>query len=443
MARTNGVIIIGAGWAGLAAALELDRHGIPVTLLESASQPGGRARSVISGGNCIDNGQHLLIGAYRETLRLIELMGIREADVLRREPLRLQVHGGESTLDLKAPPLPAPLHLAWALLRAKGISLRDRLAALRMSLALGVNGFSIDGEMSVSELLQHHRQGAGLIRCFWEPLCLATLNTPPAIASARVFLRVLEESFSRSRHDAELLIPRVPLGELFPQSAVRYLCRHDNNTVKLKERVTGLAIADGRIGGVTTRQGQLSGSDVILAVSPEAATRLLSPVSALQPLAADIARLGSQPIVTVYLQFPPEHRLPQTMLGMSGTVAQWLFDRGVCGQPGLIAVVISAGGEHMAWDNDRLIRTIRAELRGRFPRWPEAQALSVIREKRATFECRVGIEALRPANATAVQGLWLAGDYTDTGYPATLEGAVRSGVECARRLIAQRQPSSE
>jgi uncharacterized protein with NAD-binding domain and iron-sulfur cluster len=97
----------------------------------------------------------------------------------------------------------------------------------------------------------------------------------------------------------------------------------------------------------------------------------------------------------------------------------------------------------MAWDNDRLIRTIRAELRGRFPRWPEAQALSVIREKRATFECRVSIEALRPANATAVQGLWLAGDYTDTGYPATLEGAVRSGVECARRLIAQRQPSSE
>jgi len=443
MNHAKGVIIVGAGWAGLAAALELDHHDIPVTVLESAAQPGGRARSVVSGGHCIDNGQHLLIGAYRETLRLLELLGIREADVLQREPLRLQVHGAESTLELKAPPLPAPLHLAWALLRAKGCSRRDRLAALRMSLALGVSGFSLDREMSVSELLQHHRQGEELVRGFWEPLCLATLNTPPAIASARVFLRVLKDSFSQNRRDAELLIPRVPLGELFPQTALRHLGRHDRNTVRLGERVTGLAIADGKIEGVTTRQGQLSGSDVILAVSPEAATRLLAPVSALQPLAADIARLGSQPIVTVYLQYPPGHRLTQTMLGMSGTLSQWLFDRGVCGQPGLIAVVVSAGGGHMAWDNDRLIREIRAELRGRFPRWPEAQALSVIREKRATFECRVGIEALRPANATAVKGLWLAGDYTDTGYPATLEGAVRSGVECARRLIAQRQPSSE
>jgi uncharacterized protein with NAD-binding domain and iron-sulfur cluster len=97
----------------------------------------------------------------------------------------------------------------------------------------------------------------------------------------------------------------------------------------------------------------------------------------------------------------------------------------------------------MAWDNERLIREIQSELHSRFPHWPDANAVRVIREKRATFECRIGIEALRPANATAVQGLWLAGDYTDTGYPATLEGAVRSGVECARRLIEQRQPSSE
>ena len=130
------------------------------------------------------------------------------------------------------------------------------------------------------------------------------------------------------------------------------------------------------------------------------------------------------------------------MLGMSGTLSQWLFDRRVCNQPGLIAVVISADGAHMSWDNARLTSEVTSELRSRFPTWPEAETAMVIREKRATFECRVGTENLRPGNTTPVKGLWLAGDYTDTGYPATLEGAVRSGVQCAHRIIEQRHSSS-
>lgn len=437
------VVIVGGGWAGMAAALELDRHNIPVTVLESAAQLGGRARSVVHGGLCLDNGQHLLIGAYRETLRLLQLMNIDEAEVLRREPLRLHVLGTDSPLELNAPPLPAPLHLVWGLLTAKGPGCRDKLQALRMSLALFLNGFSLAEDISVAELLRHHRQGTALIRNFWEPLCIATLNTPMEIASARVFLRVLKDSFSQRRRDADLLIPRVPLGSLFPEAAARHLCRHGGNAVRSKARVTELEIKDGRIAGIATRHQRLAVRDVILAVAPTAATRLLSAHTELHPLAEDIAQLGSQPIITVYLQYPPSHRLPQTMLGMSGTVAQWLFDRRVCGQPGLIAVVVSADGAHTAWDNAYLLEQVTSELGTRFPHWPAVEQARVIREKRATFECRVDCETRRPKNATEVKGLWLAGDYTATGYPATLEGAVRSGVQCARRIIEQRRLSSK
>lgn len=443
MHHENRVIIVGGGWSGMAAALELDRHHIPVTVLESAAQLGGRARNVTIGEQCLDNGQHLLIGAYGETLRLLKLMGTREDEVLKREPLNLHVLGDESPLELTAPPLPAPLHLVWGLLSAKGVSTRDKRLALRMSLSLAFSGFALSEDISVAELLRHHRQGPALIRRFWEPLCIATLNTPIETASAQVFLRVLKDSFSKRRRDADLLIPRIPLGSLFPEAVADHLSRKSINEVRLKERVTELEISDGGMEGVKTGGQRLSGKEVILAVSPAAATRLLSRHTTLAPIAGNIARLGSQPIITIYLQYPANHRLPQTMLGMSGTVSQWLFDRRVCGQPGLIAVVISADGAHMAWDNEQLVREVKSELHSHFTQWPEVEHALVIREKRATFECRVGIEKLRPRNETPVNGLWLAGDYTDTGYPATLEGAVRSGVQCAHRIIEQRQSSSK
>jgi len=442
MSVPSRVVIVGGGWAGMAAALELDQHHIPFTLLESAPRLGGRARTITHDGKDVDNGQHLLIGAYHETLHLLRVMGIDENTVLNREPLQLCVQEHGKALHLHAPPLPAPLHLAWALIAAKGGRRRDQWQALRMSLALSLRGYTIDEDCSVAALLARHRQGAEFIRRFWEPLCLATLNTPLEKASAQVFLRVLRDSFTRQRTDADLLIPRVPLGALFPEAAASYLKqRHRSDAIRLRQRVASLHIEEGHITAVNGSAGHIETSEVILAVTPTAAARLLAPHATLQPLAEQIGQLGSQPIITAYLQFPARFRLPQPMLGLSGRLAQWLFDRRLCDQPGLIAVVISAEGEHGRWDNAGLLERLQQEIREEFPDWPGVEQAWVIREKRATFECRVGIESLRPDNATPVTGLWLAGDYTDTGYPATLEGAVRSGVQCARRLIEQRLSS--
>ena len=432
------VVIIGGGWAGLAAALELNAHQIPVCLYESAPQLGGRARNAPFGELTVDNGQHLLIGAYTEILRLLTVMGAAEEDLFLRTRLRLEVLEGEERLIMQAPALPAPLHLAWAQLTAGGLSAGERLRALTMSLRLMLSGFSLEHDISVAALLQQHKQGDKIIRRFWEPLCIATLNTPIDKASAQLFLRVLKDSFTQRRHDADLLIPKEPLGELFPQRAASYLTERGVQ-IKTGQRLESLHVDDKQLHAVTISGQQLACSDAIIATAPHSAARLLDGHDALAPLQQQISELGSQPITTLYLQYPAEHRLEEPMLGLSDTTAQWLFDRRHCGQPGLIAVVISAAGEHDSWGHDTLTTHILKELQQQFPHWPKPLQSRVIREKRATFECSVGIEAHRPGNATPVKGLWLAGDYTDTGYPATLEGAVRSGVECARRLIAQRQ----
>ena len=432
------VVIIGGGWAGLAAALELNAHQIPVCLYESAPQLGGRARNAPFGELTVDNGQHLLIGAYTEILRLLTVMGAAEEDLFLRTRLRLEVLEGEERLIMQAPAQPAPLHLAWAQLTAGGLSAGERLRALTMSLRLMLSRFSIEHDISVAALLQQHKQGDKIIRRFWEPLCIATLNTPIDKASAQLFLRVLKDSFTQRRHDADLLIPKEPLGELFPQRAASYLTERGVQ-IKTGQRLESLHIEDKQLHAVTISGQQLTCSDAIIATAPHSAARLLDGHDALAPLQQQISELGSQPITTLYLQYPAEHRLEEPMLGLSDTTAQWLFDRRHCGQPGLIAVVISAAGEHDSWGHDTLTTHILKELQQQFPHWPKPLQSRVIREKRATFECSVGIEAHRPGNATPVKGLWLAGDYTDTGYPATLEGAVRSGVECARRLIEQQQ----
>lgn len=339
---------------------------------------------------------------------------------------------------MQAPPLPAPLHLAWAQLVAEGLSLKERAAALWMSLRLTLSGFTLPEDISVAELLQRHKQGNTIIRRFWEPLCIATLNTPLEKASAQVFLRVLKDSFTRRRSDADLLIPKEPLGALYPQRIADYL-KARGVTIETRHRLEEIQVDANEVTGITISGEPLSCRDLILATAPHSAARLLPDIDTLTPLRRQIEQLGSQPITTLYLQYPEEHRLEEPMIGLSGTVTQWLFDRRHCGQPGLIAVVISVEGEHDSWDNELLTVHVIDELKRQFPHWPNPLQSRVIREKRATFACSVGVESHRPANTTPLKGLWLAGDYTNTGYPATLEGAVRSGVECAHRIIAARQ----
>lgn len=429
------VTIAGGGWAGLAAAIELCQHGIPVTLLEAGRQLGGRARCVAFDAERIDNGQHLMIGAYRETLRLLTLIHAPHPPPVVRRRLQLRLHTPAEEFFLATPGLPAPLHLLAALLTTRGVGAHERRSALRFCAALSWRRFRLAQDISLAQLLAQHRQTSRLIECLWEPLCLATMNTPLNEASAQVFLAVLRDAFARRRADSDVLFAATDLGHFFPAAALEYIEQHGGRVI-LGERVNELRIADNAIEAVATAHQLHTVHHLVLATPAYATARLLAPHAPLHTIAHKLEQFNYEPICTLYLRYPAHVTLNTDMVGFTGTLIQWLIDRTHCDQPGLMAAVISARGAHMDLSNEELTQRVRDEIAQRYPAWPAPYHSMVIREKRATFACRVGINDLRPANTTPVRGLWLAGDYTATGYPATLEGAVRSGVECARQILA-------
>jgi len=430
------VVVVGGGWAGLAAAVELCAHKIPVTLLESARQLGGRARSIRSGDMIVDNGQHLIIGAYHSLLSLMERVDIDHQQVFLRLPLTLRLfNGSKPSLRLKAPRLPAPWHLLAAIAFANGLSPGDRLKALRFGRKLPTLRITCKEDISVQALLHSEDQSAAIISKLWEPLCIATLNTPVNEASARIFLRVLNETFLGLRKHSDLLIPKIELGDLLPRPCADYLELHKAH-IEVGQRVTDLSINDDGIHAVSVRERTISASHVILATPHVISRRLMSRHKPLHTITAQLAELGNEPVTTLYLQYTPQTRLPEPVLGFENGISQWVFDRKVCNQPGLMAVVISARGHHESMQDDDLTERVAAELATSFPDWPAHQRSLLIREKRATFCSRTGIDCIRPANSTPVPGLWLAGDYTATGLPATLESAVRSGIKSAHAILA-------
>jgi squalene-associated FAD-dependent desaturase len=422
------VAIVGGGYAGLAAATELARRDIPVTVFEAARTLGGRARRVEIHGVPLDNGLHILIGAYRETLRLIELTRRpQEAQGLIRLPLELSVH---PHFRLRAPRLPAPLHLAAALICAHGLDLAGRLKAAAFIAAVRRQNFRLGTDTSVEHLLASYRQPPALTRYLWNPLCISALNTQPHEASAQIFLNVLRDSFNGARADSDLLLPAVDFSALFPERAAAFLTPR-GGSVRLGVTVEAVRrTADGFELAAQDRPF----SHVILAVSPHRLSTLIAPHAELAEINKLVQAFSYQPIYSVFLQYPPGSRLPFRMGGIEATYSQWLFDRGrLCGQDGLIGVVISASGAHQELEQDELAQRVRAELSSRFPGLGEPRWQRVIAEKRATISCSVGLR--RPANRTPIPHLYLAGDYTASDYPATLETAVRSGVACARLVL--------
>jgi len=435
MSETYPVVIVGGGWAGLAVAVELCAHEIPVTVLESAQQLGGRARSIHAGDMIVDNGQHLFIGAYRSVLNLMERIGIDCQQAFLRQPLTLRlIKGNRTSLHFKVPRLPAPFHLLSAILTARGLSPTDRIRALRFGRRLPTLNIADHEDVSVQALLHSEAQTPALVRKLWGPLCIAALNTPLGTASARIFVNALRESFLGLRRHSDLLIPRLTLGEILPVPCVDYL---EQRGVRIEpgQRVTSLEIEDTCIQAVKIHGRRIAASHVVLAAPHVISRRLMSRHQTLQALCDQLSELGNEPIITLYLQYPPQTYLPLPVVGLVDTLTQWVFDRRVCGQPGMMAVVISARGRHSQMKTDELTRTVAAELATSFPDWPTHEQSLLIHEKRATFNSRVGIDQFRPANSTPVSGLWLAGDYTANGLPATLEGAVRSGIGCAQAIV--------
>jgi squalene-associated FAD-dependent desaturase len=430
---TARVAIIGGGYAGMAASVELTAAGVPVTVFEAAQELGGRARRVTLNGMALDNGQHILLGAYRQTLELIRRVHADPERAMLRLPLELNIAG---EFHLKAAALPGPLALAAGFARARGLSLGERLAAVRFLLQMKSRDFSLARDYSVAELLREAGASARSTLLLWEPLCVSALNTNIDEASAQVFLHVLQDALMGSRSDSDMVIPREDLTSLFPAPAAAWISTR-GGAVRAACTIRGIGgiAADGGDGGNGgyRLEGDESGelyANVIIAVSPHRLAPLIAGLPGLAPLNAMVAAFDYQPISTCYLQYPPEVRLPAAMTGMisstSTRIGQWAFDRNaLSATPGLIAVVISASGPHQQMTQDELAARLHQELAGIVTGLPQPLWHRVIAEKRATFTCRPGL--LRPSILTALPGIFLAGDYVQSRYPATLEAAVASG----------------
>lgn len=424
------VAIIGAGYAGMAAGVALTKAGVPVTIYEAGPAPGGRARRVDVRGMRLDNGIHILIGAYRETLELMRTVGSDPCDALLRLPLDWDVH---DAFRFAAAPLPAPWHLALGLLRVYGASWRERWAAARFLHAMRRQAYRLERDCTVRELLQQQAQGAAFIRHLWEPLCLAALNTPLERASAQVFLNVLRDGLDAEREASDMLLARKDLSAVFPEPAAKFIEQH-GGSVLLRQPVRRIASASGRY-RVHTRSAADDYTHVICATSPHHVAALVQDLDGLDAMVKKVQALRYEPIHTVYLQYDDAVRLPKAMLGLSGGIAQWAFDRGaIAGQRGLIAAIISAGGPHTALTLEEIALRVHDDLARALGRLPAPAWWRVIAEKRATFACVKDVQ--RPQHQTPLTGFHLAGDYTDSDYPGTIEAAVRSGLACARAVIA-------
>jgi len=432
MSRATPIAIIGAGYAGLSCAVELAMRGFAVTVFESSRIPGGRARVVAVGGLALDNGQHILLGAYRETLRLMRRVGANPDRLLLRLPLSLHY---PNEFDLTAARVRPPFNLLLGLLRARGVSWAERRAVVRLTSALRRHGFTAASDRPVAALLAETGQPPRLCRLLWEPLCISALNTPPELASAQVFANVLKDALFADGAASDMLLPRTDLTRLFPQPTVEWLLRQ-GHAVRLGEPVrrilpgeTGFALEAGQ-GALPERY-----AGVVIATAPYHAGALLAELPETAAQKSQIDALGWEPIYTAYLAYPEGTRLPAPMIGMSGGLGQWAFDRGQLGGPaGLLAVVISARGRHEAILRDDLSQVLHIELSAIMPGLPPPRWTQMIAEKRATFSCQPGLQ--RPSVQTDMDGIFLCGDYTQSPYPATLESAVRSGVACALAVDA-------
>ena len=424
------IAVIGAGWAGCAAAVEATRRGHDVTVFEASRTPGGRARRVDGtfDGKALplDNGQHILIGAYTETLQLMADLGLDASSVLLRMPLTLQFPDGSG---IRLPKLAAPFDALIGILTAKAWTWRDRLSLLRAATGWQLRGFQCDAGQSVTDLCRSLSPGA--MASLIEPLCVSALNTPPERASGQVFLRVLHDSLFSISGGSNLLLPRAHLSALLPDAALSWLTAQ-GGCVQTGVRVKSIIRTGDRWQLETDRSESSSGFDaVVLACPPAEAARLAEPcVSSGATWVTKARGLNYEGIATVYVMAPGK-RLARPLLALhalAGQPAQFVFDRGQLGGPaGLLAFVVSASVGDNATLTAQVLDQAAAQLG-----LQQLQVVQTIVEKRATFACTPGLQ--RPGLQIA-PGLLACGDYVDGPYPATLEGAVRSGLAAARHKL--------
>ena len=443
MSISPDVIVIGGGFAGLSAACALADSGARVTVLEARPTLGGRATAFTDPhtGERVDNGQHVLMGAYHETFRFLRRIGAEDKVRMQSQLAVDVVERSGRTSRLVCPPLPSPLHLVagvfdWEALRWRDrvsvLGLRQPLAVARARMAGRTDRLAASPEETVEQWLERNQQTPKLVELLWEPLAVAALNQPIAEAAAEPFTRVLALMFGRDSRDAAIALPIAPLDELYVEPARAYLeARRGTILTQASARVV---IEGERVAHVEVRGDTLRAGAVICAAPWFAWPDIFTGTpGALGGILDAAARTPASPIVTVNLWFD-RVVLEAPFVGLPGRVNQWVFDkREAFGERAShLSTVSSGAASAAARSNQELVDLALEEIRDALPAARDAalRRATVVREKRATFSLAPGLPS-RPATRTPVAGLLLAGDWIDTGLPATIESAVISGHRAA------------
>jgi squalene-associated FAD-dependent desaturase len=461
MTSAPDVIVIGAGFAGLSAAALLAEAGKRVLVLDARPQLGGRATAFTdrTTGELVDNGQHVLFGCYHQTFDFLRRIGA-EANI-RLQPamavpfLDLQGHRSE----LRCPPLPPPLHLVGGVLRWSALPLSDRLSVLKMAgplmrarraIARNPGAVLSADAVTVSQWLEAAGQGRRIREWLWDPLAVAALNQEPDDASATTFVRVLAELFGPRASDSALALPVVPLHQAYALPAQAFIAAKGGEV-----RSNALARLHA---GPTDRKGHFrvdvrgapaATAPVIAAVPWFGLGALVAGLDspALSPIVERATAMGSKPIVTVNLWYD-RPVMDEAFVGLPGRATQWVFDKSVvfdvnpsspakAGERASHLSLVSSAADAMAGRDDAtLIGVAAKEMAAALPRARGAALghATVVREKRATFSLAPGQPA-RPGTRTPLPGLYLAGDWIDTGLPGTIESAVVSGHAAAKEVL--------
>ncbi|HOW51638.1 MAG TPA: hydroxysqualene dehydroxylase HpnE [bacterium] len=436
------VIIVGGGIAGLTAALRLAERGIAVTIFERDAVPGGRIRTVRPAADLppVDWGQHLMIGAYHATLKLADDIGSR-ATLMTATGATPFVERDGTHYPYRIAPLPAPLHSLPGILSLGHLPLSTRLGLGRaVAKALFAHRFdraTLD-TLTARKWLSQSGQGERALNGFWEAVVVSTLNTPSHEASALPLATVLARGLFGKRRDALNILPRTTFDESLIAPTVRRITDL-GGTVVTGRRIVRLTVAEGRCTGVIDDTGARHIADrCILTLAPWDIGPFVADVPHLERLRAVSKQFVPSPIVSVDLWYDrPWFAHPAATL-IDGAF-HWIFSHPhePDGYGQRLSLVLSAADELVTRDPAAIATLAESELRDRFPAARDATVLKhfVIREPRATYRSRPGLETHRPGPATALPRLYLAGDWCATGLPATIEGAVLSGEAAARAAL--------
>lgn len=436
------VVVAGAGLSGLAAGVFLSRRGIPVVVCEQKPFAGGRAYSFVDprSGETVDNGQHVMIAAYDGTMRLLEVIGSRPLVRMQKRARFLFHHPEKGFRAVTLPRLFPPLNCAAGILRSSLLGMADRTRLLRAGATLLRNEQAMEADLrslTVEEWLDRTRQSIETRRSFWEPLAIAIMNEHCNTASALLFARTIRKAFFGHWHASAFALPTVGLSRLFAEPAIDYIVRHGGHvrTACGVRRVIGDGVS---AQGVSLDDGTVVDAHaVILALPPYRVRDVLPETLLADGYLAGVEQIPFTPILSLHLWFSEEFMGSEEIVGIIGRRIQWIFNRRSIAPAshgnsrnvaaGYICAVISAAQRFVELGNDELLAIALEDLRAIYgARLSPPTAFLAIREKRATFSSSPATEPLRPGPRTPLRNLFLAGDWTATGYPATIEGAILS-----------------